>query len=228
MTLAIDSSATDIDRCWARIGVHGDRSCAELPRLTHCRNCGVYATAARRRLDGDPLPASAATIASIARPLERARTDTMALLVFRVTGAWFALPAAACVAVTAARPIHSLPHRRSPAVLGVANIRGELRICVSLAALLDLPPEPAGQPLAAKDVATRRLLVVDTGSGVVVLPVDEIDAIRRCSPEDVRTLPGSVASSQSRLSSGTITHGDHTLAIIDLPRLDASVARSLA
>jgi chemotaxis-related protein WspD len=31
------------------------------------------------------------------------------------------------------RPVHSLPHRRNPALLGLVNVRGELVICVSLA-----------------------------------------------------------------------------------------------
>ena len=37
--------------CWNHIGVSGDRSCPELNTFIHCRNCPVFATAARIFLD---------------------------------------------------------------------------------------------------------------------------------------------------------------------------------
>ncbi len=39
------------DGCWNRIGVSGDRSCPELPSFVHCRNCPVFAAAARAFFD---------------------------------------------------------------------------------------------------------------------------------------------------------------------------------
>ena len=36
----------DLDDCWNRIGVRGDRSCPELARVIHCHNCPVFS---RRR-----------------------------------------------------------------------------------------------------------------------------------------------------------------------------------
>ncbi|HBP1772226.1 TPA: chemotaxis protein CheW, partial [Pseudomonas aeruginosa] len=35
-----------VDDCWNRIGVHGDKSCERLAEHVHCRNCEVYAAAA--------------------------------------------------------------------------------------------------------------------------------------------------------------------------------------
>ncbi|KEZ64308.1 chemotaxis protein CheW, partial [Pseudomonas amygdali pv. tabaci str. ATCC 11528] len=43
--------ALDIDDCWNRIGIHGDRSCPLLGEHIHCRNCAVYSAAATRLLD---------------------------------------------------------------------------------------------------------------------------------------------------------------------------------
>src|SRR5215831_8786654 len=37
--------------CWHRIGVSGDRSCPELSTFVHCRNCPVFAAAARAFFD---------------------------------------------------------------------------------------------------------------------------------------------------------------------------------
>src|SRR6266478_6447959 len=33
--------------CWNRIGTAGDRSCSELEKHVHCRNCPVFASVAR-------------------------------------------------------------------------------------------------------------------------------------------------------------------------------------
>lgn len=35
------------DHCWSKIGVSGDRTCPELQSFVHCRNCPVFAAAAR-------------------------------------------------------------------------------------------------------------------------------------------------------------------------------------
>ncbi len=43
-----------LDDCWNRIGVQGDQSCARLPLAVHCRNCEVYAAAAKAVLDRLP------------------------------------------------------------------------------------------------------------------------------------------------------------------------------
>src|SRR5215472_14146833 len=37
--------------CWNRIGISGDRSCPELEAHIHCRNCPVFASAARAFFD---------------------------------------------------------------------------------------------------------------------------------------------------------------------------------
>ncbi len=47
----IHTEARDIDDCWNRIGIYGDKSCPVLPEHIHCRNCSVYSAAATRLLD---------------------------------------------------------------------------------------------------------------------------------------------------------------------------------
>src|SRR5271170_8084723 len=37
--------------CWNKIGVSGDQSCPELKSFIHCRNCHVFAAAARTFFD---------------------------------------------------------------------------------------------------------------------------------------------------------------------------------
>ena len=50
----LHAALADVDDCWNRIGIRGDQSCPKLPEYVHCRNCPVYASAARRLLDRLP------------------------------------------------------------------------------------------------------------------------------------------------------------------------------
>ena len=58
--------------CWHRIGVSGDRSCPELSTFVHCRNCPVFAAAARVFFDR---PAPEGYLAEWTRLAGRLPTD---------------------------------------------------------------------------------------------------------------------------------------------------------
>ncbi len=59
MSDALDALArlSEVDDCWNRIGVRGDKTCERLAEHVHCRNCPVHAAAANRLLDRLALPA---------------------------------------------------------------------------------------------------------------------------------------------------------------------------
>ena len=107
-----------VDDCWNRIGVHGDKSCERLAEHVHCRNCEVYAAAATYLLDRIALRQdqldSAETMDS-----QREQSDlgeTRSILVFRLGEEWFGLATGSLVEVAPMNPIHSLPHQRSRAL----------------------------------------------------------------------------------------------------------------
>ena len=133
-----------VDDCWNRIGVHGDKSCERLAEHVHCRNCEVYAAAATYLLDRIALRQdqldSAETMDS-----QRERSDlgeTRSILVFRLGEEWFGLATGSLVEVAPMNPIHSLPHQRSRALQGDQRARRAGRL-PSLGELLDLEPGAA-------------------------------------------------------------------------------------
>lgn len=168
-----------LDDCWNRIGICGDRSCERLAEHVHCHNCPLYAAAAVRLLDryalesveGMPLRESAE---ASAQDLGEAH------LVFRLGEEWLALRTLALAEVVPLGPLHSLPHRRTPALLGVANVRGTLVACLSLAELLGLPASVA-EPGSGRH--GPRLLILAAEGGPLVAPVDEVDGIYPLLPE---------------------------------------------
>src|SRR5262249_38297188 len=153
-----DPETLAASRCWTRIGVWGDATCAELPRVGHCRNCEVYAMGGRRLLDR---PAPDGYIDSWTELLAGDRATAAGApaphLVFRVGRVWLALRATTLIEVTQPSTIRSVPHRPREILLGLVNIRGELHPCVSLHALI-------GEKMEHQASKTARFLVVGEGS----------------------------------------------------------------
>jgi chemotaxis-related protein WspD len=226
---------TALDDCWNRIGVHGDRSCAQLARHIHCRNCPVFSAAARTLLDV-PAPAGSQQSATehFARPAQAepgqvASADMQSVIVFRLRAEWYAIRTAVCLEIADLRPIHSLPHRRDAAVLGVVNVRGGLLVCVSLAVILGATAEAWALPTpSARRAAVPRLLVARGAAGAVVFPVDEVQGMERFRTRELKDVPATVAQAQATYTRALLSLSDRTVGLIDEQRLFYTVERALA
>jgi chemotaxis-related protein WspD len=219
-----DMEHADVDDCWNRIGVHGDHSCPELTRHIHCRNCAVYRASARTLLD-KPMTAehSAFWTRHHSQPLQPVESATRSVTIFRLGSERFAIGTLLCVEVAGLRPIHRLPHRSGGAVLGLANIHGELVVCVSLPALLSL--NTASQPQAA---TAGRLLVTRWRDGPIAFPVDEVTGVQKFAAPHFKALPATVAHAKVRCTSSLLSYGAHTLGVIDDELLGQAIRRHLA
>jgi chemotaxis-related protein WspD len=221
--------------CWRIVGVSGDRSCPELERFIHCRNCPVLAEAARGFFDRSPPPGYLdAWRTVLEEPEAEADADATSLLVFRVDREWLALPAATLVEVTPVRTIHSLPHRQGTPLAGLVNIRGQLQLCLSLHAILGLRggPVAAGAPAESPAEAVARLLVVERRRGRTVdrwvLGVDEIAGVQRVPRAALRPVPSTVAQAAAHCSAALFDWQEQSVAVLDEGRLFEALARAVA
>lgn len=214
----IHDDAQAIDDCWNRIGVHGDKSCPLLTEHIHCRNCSVYSAAATRLLDRYALQQDD-------RDLVHAPVDvdvvTRSLLMFRLGEEWLALTTRSLVEVAPLQAIHSLPHQRSRALLGVANVRGALVACLSLVELLGLEPGPT---TAAFGRVMPRMLIVAAQGGPVVVPVDEVDGIHAIDERILAT----ASQSGGKYTRGVLHYKGRSLRWLDEEQLLSAVTRSLS
>lgn len=226
-----DDTAIDVDDCWNRIGTRGDRSCERLIEYQRCLNCPVYARHAAKLLER---PVGRAEMADAARRMGtngaygagRERSDAgadarHAALAFRVADEWLALSIGVLREIADTRPIHSLPHRRHPAVRGVVNIRGTLRIAISLGALLGLGA--AG----GADGGFTRLLVVAHHGEPVVFPVDEVEGVVRFGASEWVPVPATVGRASAGLSRGVLAWRGKSIGLLDDDRLFEAVTRSM-
>ena len=188
--------------CWSTIGVFsaGGSSCPTLAEVIHCQNCEVY-SAAGRTLFERAAPAGYADewthALRVGKQLEQ--VESMSMLVFRIGTEWLGLPTTALSQVSDVRKIHSLPHRSDAVLLGLVNVRGRIQICCSLAALLGIAPSAEAR-VATGSLAYRRMIVADRDRDRWVLPVDEIDGVRRFRPRHVRDKPVTVARDRAHFT----------------------------
>lgn len=218
----VSSDAQAIDDCWNRIGIHGDRSCPLLVEHIHCRNCSVYSAAATRLLDRYAL----AQEQRVSVQSEELANDvkTRSIVVFRLGEEWLGLPTRCLVEVSPLQAIHSLPHQRSRALLGVANVRGALVACLSFVELLGLDASVA--PASAARVIAR-MLIVSAEGGPVVVPVDEVDGIHAIEARllDAASIPAQ--NTNARFTRGVVQWKDRSLRLLDEEQLLSAVNRSL-
>lgn len=217
----ISDDAQAIDDCWNRIGIHGDRSCPLLVEHIHCRNCSVYSAAATRLLDRYALAQEHRVVVH-----EELASDvkTRSLVVFRLGEEWLGLPTRCLVEVSPVQAIHSLPHQRSRALLGVANVRGALVACLSFVELLGLDTTFA--PASASRIMPR-MLIVSAEGGPVVVPVDEVDGIHAIEARLLDAASAPAQNANARFTRGVVQWKNRSLRLLDEEHLLSAVNRSL-
>lgn len=225
------SSRPTLDDCWNRIGVRGDRSCPRLLEHIHCRNCPVHAAAAEQLLHID-LPAGyqAQSTQHLAEPLPQDNANTYSAILFRVGAEGLALPSRLCIEIADTRVIHSLPHQRNPAVMGVTTIRGELLVCVSLALMLGIETQYVAKSVSPAPVSRqsqKRLLVMHCEDQRIVFPVDSVLGIHRYVDSRLSAVPVTIAKSQATYTKAMLRCGDYTVACLDEQLLFYTLNRRL-
>ncbi|MDD2060387.1 chemotaxis protein CheW [Pseudomonas sp. GD03860] len=211
----VASDAAVIDDCWNRIGVQGDKSCPLLVEHIHCRNCAVYAAAATRLLDRYALTQ---TVHEHVQAQEEGSGRSM--LLFRLGEEWLALATRCLVEVAPLQPVHSLPHQRARMLQGVANVRGALVPCLSLAELLGV--EALGNGATSARVMPRMLIIAAAG-GSVVVRVDEVDGIHGLDPAQLVREQG-----DARFTAAVLQWRGRSVRVLDEEQVLSAVNRSLS
>jgi chemotaxis-related protein WspD len=210
--------------CWNRIGVSGDASCPELRQHVHCHNCPVYSAAARTLLQRE-LPEGYLQDATVhfAQKKVLEEEDAQSVVIFRIGPEWMALPTIVFQEITDGCPLHSLPHHRGGALLGLANVRGELLLCASLAKLLGVEEDSA----AKQGAASRRMLVIRYKGWRLIFPVDEVFGIHRHTRQDLKKLPETVSKAENAYTKTAFAWRNLTVGCLDEELLFQALNRSV-
>ncbi|MEI6560493.1 MAG: chemotaxis protein CheW [Verrucomicrobiota bacterium] len=234
MSETVSSSATSdigFTACWKQIGNFGDKTCPELKKHIRCLNCEVFRAAAASLLDRkSPEGYLDFWTERMARPPEAKLAGTRSIVIFRIGGEWLALPTEVFEEVVDQRPIHTLPHQQGAMVRGLAMVRGELLICVSLAHLLGIETAatPAQNAMQKGRSVYERLLVVGQNAERVVFSVHEVHVGVRYHPNDLKPVPSTVAQSAARYTTGLLSWEGRNVGVLDESLLFYALSRHLA
>jgi chemotaxis-related protein WspD len=216
--------AKALDACWSRIGVDGDRSCPELVKAVHCRNCPVFAAAGQRLFDRETPPEYLEEWTHRVAEVDAAGAGEMAsLLVFRLGGEWLALDVRWLMEVVEPRRVHRVPHRTDRLLLGLVNIRGELQLGVSLRELLGI--DPVDEVDGGTAESRQRFLVADHGQSRWVFPVDEVEGVHAVPKDSMENLPHTVERSPRYYTQAVFSQGDRKIGVLSETRLFEALER---
>ena len=218
MTIGGSGEAGD---CWNRIGVNGDGSCPELVEHIHCRNCPVFASAARaffhRKAPAGYLEEWADLLG---RPVAPRSGDEANLLVFRLGEEWLAVALGVVAEVTTTRPVHRVPHRSNSVFTGLVSLRGQLQLCVSLHGLLDV----ARVESEAGSTTFARLVVLRASSETWAFEADEVAGVRRVPAEGLKKVPSTLANPAGSFGRAVFAWDEgRSVDVLDEPRVFAAL-----
>jgi chemotaxis-related protein WspD len=138
----IQSEAVSSHYCWRTIGVYGDHSCKRLHEFVHCRNCPVFAGAAREALNRpNPSEVLGEERRMSVSGNERRKEARQSALVFKLGNELLGLDTQLMTEVAGDKPARRVAHRAGGLIEGLVNIRGELQLCLSLHGILGIEPQ---------------------------------------------------------------------------------------
>ncbi len=228
MTDQTRNGAVALDDCWNRVGVWSPEqaSCPELKRFIHCRNCDRYSAAGRQMLER-PVPGSYRRewTERFTHTRHNDKGTSRAVLLFRLGDEWLAIDSLYVNEITPMRAIHCLPHKSSTSVKGLVNIRGELKICISIGSILQL--DKALESYTTDHRILERMIFVEKDGQSFVFPVSEVHGIVHYTDNALQGTPATVAKSRHCFTRGILCWDNRRVGVLDHELLFYALARSL-
>lgn len=138
---------------------------------------------------------------------------TVPLLVFRLLDEWLALHCDVIKEVCPASSVHRIPRRTNEVLHGVANIRGELQLAVSLRSLLGLGNRDAGSSLSRR--VYQRMVLIERDRQAFAFRVDEVFGVVRFEVEEMQTVPVTVSKSLATYTRGLFRLQEQQVGLLD-------------
>jgi chemotaxis-related protein WspD len=204
-----------IERCWKRIGTFGrNHTCDRLADLIHCRNCAVYQQAAHTLLDRPPLEKSVELWTELLAAVpekEDEGNEHISVVIFQIGKEWFGLPTERIGAGSEGCHWRRIPHRSGKEFLGLMAVRGELVLCFSLHAILDIDSDE-------RDVCTH-VLVCGEENRRLAFPVQKIGGERRITLTADSKPPATIARAVDAYTQALVQTEGCPVAVLDADRL---------
>lgn len=144
------------------------------------------------------------------------------VVIFRLFQEWLAFSTLSFAEVADIRKIHRIPHRTNKILLGVVNLRGQLKLTAALHHLLEVESVES----SSLDTKTyNRMLAVRKNEDQWIFPVSEVYGIYRYDVDQLQNVPVTVAKSTANFFKGIIQWKGKSVGYIDDELLFTSLKR---
>ncbi len=221
----------EIEDCWNTIGVWSilPIRCPKLEDVIHCRNCEVYSAAGRTMLERSLPDDYENTWAEIYREDKKKRiSGTESVTVFRLGHEWMALPTNSIQEITDVCSVHSVPHQKTPVLRGLVNLRGQLKICVSLGQLMEIEKAETYTGEKTRERIYERMIAVRHNESQYVFLVSEVKGTHRYHPKDLQSPPATLSQAAGTYTRGILEWQGHEVACLDAELMFYSLEKKLA
>lgn len=148
------------------------------------------------------------------------------IVVFRLKGEWLGLSAYVFREIIPFKKIHTIPHKSNQTLLGLVNLRGQLKLCVSMHHMLSI--NNSGAYDLSKDTQTNfpRMVCIYKNKQQWVFPADEVYGIYRLNLEEKHNVPITVSKSTANYLEGMFQIEEKIVGLINKDVLLENLIRS--
>lgn len=147
-------------------------------------------------------------------PKKIEETKESSFVVFRLSKEWFALPPVAFSEIVTQSKINAIPIHNDPSILGIVNLRGQLRFCFSMHVLLGIE-KTTNKDQQEEQSYYSRLLAVSNGGDIWTFPVDEVEGVLQFDFSNISNVPVNLLHSKENYLKGVVNWNEKKIYIID-------------
>lgn len=214
--------------CWNTIGVWSENlpTCEKLREVIHCRNCNEYIRIGRDVFEKEiPENYISQWTREYAEHQLRKRSKTESVIIFRIANEWLGFPTKYFDEIVESKKIQRVPHYSGKVLLGIINVRGQIRLCFSLRKILGVTKEIDSNQVAGN--AIQRNIVVQFEEDSYVFPVDEIQGVYRYEKQEMQAIPTAVNAGISESVDGILRLADKHVSCLNPYRIQGLIEASL-
>lgn len=162
----------------------------------------------------------------LAQEAKELKEEEIGVLIFRLGNEWLALSIHLFAEIAELREIHQIPHRSNKILLGMVNVRGQLKLCIALHNLLEIHIDE----IKLHEIATPgpiRMLAIQKENEYWIFPVNEVFGIYHFDPTKLENVPITIVKSTANYLQGVIPWKQRSVGYLDEELIFYSLRRAL-
>jgi len=158
---------------------------------------------------------------ALAQTREQSLREEDTILLFRIGGERFALPAKSVLNVFPITKVRKVPHRTRPPFRGLCCYEGAILLTGLLHVVLDMPVDKTA------NAKLRRMIVIGSEEASWAFEVDAVDAIRKVDPSQFRNAPSTIPKNAASCTNCIIPLDDGDAVLLDPGAIQSIMERSI-